>query len=89
MPDSNYYLYLLFSTKANKYYIGYSTNPWKRLQEYNTSPHNTFTSKYRPWQIQAIFLIGNSKADAIKIERFIKKQKSISLLKNYPTPIQN
>ena len=64
-----------------KYNVGYSLNPWKRIIEHNTSSHNTFTSKYRPWELVALFMIGDSENEAIKLERFIKKQKSQVLIR--------
>ena|ERR1700736_3907296 len=76
-----YYLYILHSSKAKKYYVGYSANPWKRVTEHNTTQHNTFTSKHRPWELAAVFMIGDSETEAIRIERFIKKQKSKALIR--------
>jgi putative endonuclease len=81
-----FYIYILHSEKANKYYVGYSEDPWKRLTEHNTVEHSTYTSKFRPWQLKAVFYIGENESGAIKIERFIKKQKSRLLLENLINP---
>jgi len=62
------------------YYVGYTKDPKRRLIEHNTNPHNTFTSKYRPWVIKALFECGTIESQAIIIERFIKKQKSRKLI---------
>lgn len=78
---NQYYIYILFSSKYDKYYVGYSSDPWRRVDEHNTKPFNTFTSKYRPWALAAIFSCGEVDADAIQLEKFIKKQKSRKLLK--------
>ncbi len=75
-----FYVYILFSEKFDKYYVGSSQNPWKRLQKHNTSEFNTFTSKYRPWALKAVFEAGNTRGEAEKIEKFIKKQKSRNLI---------
>ena len=75
-----YYIYILHSKSADKFYIGYSDDPHRRLIEHNTKPFNTFTSKYRPWILKAIFQCGEVEGDAMKIERFIKKQKSRKLI---------
>ena len=64
-----------------KYYVGYSLDPWKRVIEHNTSQHNTITSKFRPWELVAVFMIGDSDKEAFRIERFIKKQKSETLIR--------
>ena len=75
-----YYLYILYSVSSNIYYVGYTNNYQKRLFEHNNSEHPTFTSKHRPWNLSAIYFCGNRAAVAIKIERFIKKQKSRTLI---------
>ena len=81
----SYYIYILLSA-SGKNYIGYSTDPWKRLVEHNTVIHNTFTSKHRPWQLISVFLVGESEAEAIRVERFIKKQKSKTLISKLIDP---
>ena len=77
---NQFYLYILFSKLHDKYYVGYSSDPWRRLEEHNTKPFNTYTSKYRPWILGAVFSCGDKENEAIKIERFIKKQKSRKIL---------
>jgi putative endonuclease len=46
-----YYLYILKSQTADKYYTGISHNPELRLQYHNTLEKG-FTSRYRPWEIK-------------------------------------
>ena len=75
-----YYIYILYSDVAAKYYVGYTDEPQRRLAEHNTKPFNTYTSKYRPWILKAVFECNEKEAEAIKIERFIKKQKSRKLI---------
>jgi putative endonuclease len=69
-----YYLYILQSIKFEKYYIGISQNPQKRLQ-YHNSFEKGFTSRYRPWKIVFIQLF-NSKEVALKTEKRLKNWKS-------------
>jgi len=45
-----YWLYILKSKSADKYYIGISQNPERRVCYHNTLEKG-FTSRYRPWQI--------------------------------------
>ena len=80
------YIYILYSTSSDLYYVGYSDNPVRRLEEHNNSPKSTFTSKHRPWVIKAIFEGGNSSSEAMRMERFIKKQKSRKLIENLRNP---
>ena len=75
-----YYIYIIFSISSNIYYIGYTNDPQRRLNEHNTNPHNTFTSKHRPWIMKALFECGMSECQAVLIERFIKKQNSRKLV---------
>ena len=71
-----FYIYLIYSVSADKYYVGYSNDAFRRVIEHNISERNTFTAKYRPWELVALFECGEDRGNAIKIERFIKKQKN-------------
>jgi len=72
-----YYIYILFSETADKFYIGYTQSPKERLLKHNQQEKfNTFTRKFRPWRIAALFEVSDDKTLAMQIERFIKKQKS-------------
>ena len=75
-----YYIYILYSSSSDIYYIGYTSDFEKRFIQHNTSENLTFTSKHRPWQLKAVYFSGNIEAEAMKIEKFIKKQKSRKLI---------
>lgn len=75
-----YYIYILHSAGSDKYYVGYSDAPHRRIEEHNTTERNTFTSKYRPWTLSAIFECSEDRGAAMRIERFIKRQKSRALI---------
>ena len=75
-----YYIYLIYSNSADKYYIGHSSDPWKRLEQHNNNEPDKFTGKYKPWDLKAVFQISERKGDADKIEKFIKRQKSRKLI---------
>lgn len=77
--QATYYVYILWSERLEKYYVGYSHNVKKRLGQHNTSDFNTFTSKHRPWIYKAHFRVKGQKSDAIRIEKFIKEQKAKGL----------
>jgi len=47
-----------------------------RVFEHNSNPRMSFTHKYRPWELVALFEVGDNRGIAMKIERFIKQQKS-------------
>ena len=81
-----YYIYILQSVSSGNFYIGYSEDPFRRLNEHNTSPHSTYTSKHRPWVLAAVFQCGKVESECIKIERYIKRQKSRRLLEKLIDP---
>jgi putative endonuclease len=67
-------VYILQSAKDDSYYIGYTEDLETRLKEHNEGS-TRYTRHKRPWQLvyQEEF---NSKTEAIKRERFLKKQKN-------------
>jgi len=73
----SYSVYILYSEKANKYYIGHTENVNRRLEEHNNPIRNSkFTAKYIPWILLASFPIFETRSDAMQAEKFIKKQKN-------------
>ena len=81
-----FYIYFLHSIASDIYYCGHSDDPWRRVVEHNTKPFNTYTSKHRPWSLVAVFECSEVESVAIKIERFIKKQKSRKLIERLIDP---
>ncbi|MCW3169390.1 GIY-YIG nuclease family protein [Chryseobacterium sp. 09-1422] len=76
-----YYIYILFSESADKFYVGYTKYPKERLLKHNEQENfNTYTRKFRPWKMVALFEASTDKNLAIQIERFIKKQKSTKFI---------
>ena len=75
-----YYIYLLYSESSDLFYVGHTHDYKRRLTEHNESDHHTFTSKHRPWKLSAVFECGETRAEAMMLEEFIKKQKSRRLL---------
>ena len=81
-----FYLYILFSSRANKYYVGHSQDPWKRLIQHNENSGAKFTGKYSGWDLVAVFEVSINRGDADKIEKFIKRQKSRILIEKLIQP---
>ncbi|NOX88437.1 MAG: GIY-YIG nuclease family protein [Calditrichaeota bacterium] len=71
-------MYILYSSKIDHYYVGISGSPEKRLQSHNEYPKG-WTVRGVPWELvfQKVF---PDRATAHYWERFIKKQKSRSLI---------
>ncbi len=73
-----YYLYILYSKKLDRYYTGVSRNPSQRLISHNEYPKG-WTKHGVPWEL--VFMKAFvSKTEAQYWERFIKRQKKRSLI---------
>ncbi len=70
-----YFVYILFSIKCNRYYIGYSANPILRLAERHNAGKVKATKNCMPYQLIKMKEF-DSELDAIQEERRIKKMKS-------------
>jgi putative endonuclease len=72
-----FYIYILYSKAADKFYVGQTSDVQRRLVEHNNPVTNSkFTAKYIPWELILFFPVTEVRADAMKIEKFIKSQKS-------------
>jgi len=71
-----YFIYILYSIASDIYYVGYTGDVEQRLKQHNELAEDTFTSKHRPWVLKAVFSCGESRGLAMRVEKFIKKQKS-------------
>ena len=60
------------------------------MEHNNPLEKSKFTAKFIPWEIAVFFPVSDSRADAMKIEKFIKSQKSkkfiIKLIDNKNNP---
>jgi len=75
------FLYILFSKKLNKYYIGSTNDILRRLYEHNIG-HSNFTKTGIPWVV-VLSLKFASLAKARNEERRIKKCKNRRYIENY------
>jgi len=71
-----YYLYILYSERYDRYYVGQTNDLDRRLDEHNHALKNSYTSRYRPWELMKYFEVGESLGLARKIENYVKGQKS-------------
>jgi len=77
-----FYVYILFSYKSDRFYIGHTTDVYKRLEEHNNPLKNSrYTSKHLPWVLVLSFMISESRGEAMLVEKFIKNQKSREFIK--------
>ena len=72
-----FFIYILYSSKSDKYYIGLTSDVQRRLSEHNDpSRINKYTSKHLPWELRLFFKVSDTRGEAMIVERFIKNQKS-------------
>ena len=67
-------VYIIYSIRLNRYYVGYSQDVQKRLDEHN-SGISDFTAKTNDWQLKYTESFADRKG-AISREKEIKNKKS-------------
>ena len=70
--DKMYKVYILYSKKIERYYVGHTNNLDKRLATHNASGKK-YTTKGIPWDLVKSFNC-SSKSAAIELEQKIKKR---------------
>jgi putative endonuclease len=69
-----FYVYIIYSEKLNKFYIGYTSDLQKRLVDHN-SGISAFTAKANDW-ILKYNEVFDSRETAMKREKELKNKKS-------------
>jgi putative endonuclease len=71
-----FYTYIIQSEQDESFYVGYTSDLDRRLKDHNEGL-SQFTKRKRPWKLfyQESF---NTKSEAIKREKFFKRQKNRS-----------
>ncbi|HTR81565.1 MAG TPA: GIY-YIG nuclease family protein [Bacteroidota bacterium] len=69
-----YYVYILYSEKKKKYYIGSTNDVIRRLAQHNSATKG-YTSAGQPWQLKYREAYP-TKLEALRREKEIKKMKS-------------
>ena len=71
-----YFVYIIYSSKLDVYYVGTTDDVERRLQEHNLKIYSaSFTTKGIPWDLVLSYLCKNSD-EAYQLEKFIKRMKS-------------
>jgi putative endonuclease len=77
--DEIFYVYILFSEKCHKYYVGHTHALDIRVTEHNSGKGGEFSSACKPWKLMYSEKL-NSRSAAMKREREIKRKKSRSYI---------
>jgi putative endonuclease len=72
-----YFVYIIFSEKYNKYYIGQTNDFNQRLLRHNLG-QNESTKPYRPWKL-LLTIEKKSRAEAVQLEKKLKNLTKIRL----------
>jgi len=67
-----WYLYVVYSEKANRYYRGITTDVERRLKQHNEGKGAKYTKGRGPWTLYASDLVGYCRSDATKAEMYLK-----------------
>ncbi|MFV8373782.1 GIY-YIG nuclease family protein [Flavobacterium sp. LB1P71] len=71
-----YFIYIIYSEKLDRYYVGATDDVRKRLDEHNSVFYNeAFTAKGIPWELSLSFECESSEK-AYGLEKFLKRMKS-------------
>ena len=78
-----YFVYILYSEKFRKHYVGYSSDLLNRLLSHNELATKGYTVKYRPWKLIHTEVY-TSKAEALKREKYLKSGVGRRFIKTLP-----
>jgi len=81
-----YLVYILFSAKLDRFYIGYTSNIEQRIEFHKNAEPHKFTSNAKDWELY-LKMECDTKHQALGVEQHIKRMKSktyIRNLKRYP-----
>jgi len=81
-----FYIYIIYSAISDRFYVGYSQNPWHRLEQHLSNHKDKYTGRHSDWELKAVFEVGESRGEADKLEKFIKRQKSRRLIESLINP---
>ncbi len=70
-----FYVYIIYSQKLDKFYIGYTSNIQMRMHEYHNQGRSKFTSKGIPWEFKYSEPF-ETEIEAMRREKQIKNMKS-------------
>jgi len=77
------YVYILKSrTHSQKYYVGYTNNIKRRLEQHNTSPTSNHTSIYGPWEVIR-YIAFDERKSARTFEKYLKTPSGKAFLKKH------
>ena len=82
-PDTlAFHVYILTSVRnPSRYYIGFSSDPLRRLLEHNNGK-NPSTTRYAPWRL-SVTISFSQKDEAMTLERYLKSGSGRSFVRKH------
>ena len=74
-------VYLLYSEKFDKTYVGYTSSLIERVKSHNDLSKTGYTTKFRPWIVVYVEIF-NTKQAAMAREKWLKSGIGRSFIKN-------
>ena len=75
-----HFIYIIYTTALDKYYVGESINPIERVAQHNNGFYKGSSTSYtKDWDLKLSLPVAK-KEDAVKIESYIKSMKSKSFI---------
>lgn len=65
---------------ADKYYVGHTSDVEVRLSQHLQNDSSKYTGKYKDWELKGVFYVSEERAEAMRLQKYIKKQKSRKLI---------
>ncbi|MCB9016664.1 MAG: GIY-YIG nuclease family protein [Lentimicrobiaceae bacterium] len=72
---TEYVVYILYSSRYNKFYIGYTSNLIERYKSHNFKGIKGWTTRFRPWKVVYVEVFAD-KQSALKREHDLKGAKA-------------
>ncbi len=81
MGDEIYTVYVLYSEKFDKTYIGFTNQLILRFYQHNEYSNKGYTKRFRPWKVLYCEWF-QTKSEAMKREKWLKSGVGRSFIKN-------
>ncbi|HEY4519556.1 MAG TPA: GIY-YIG nuclease family protein [Candidatus Paceibacterota bacterium] len=77
-----FFVYILFSDVAQKFYIGQTNSVPHRLTQHNSPRGRGWTARHRPWKLVHVEKCAD-RSEARKKERYLKSLKNQATIRRY------
>lgn len=72
LNHNSWFVYVIYSDTANKYYRGITNNVPRRLKQHNEGKGAKYTRGRGPWRLVALREVGDSRSSATVYEHYLR-----------------